>query len=184
MKAGRGLVVLFCIGALVLPGVGITLAQEVEIDSETKESKEATPEEEKEEPEDQGYTEAVTVTATRVETELMKTPIAVTVIEQDDLDREGIKDIQDIAQMVPNMDIATNNGQSTPIISLRGIRSTNETELGDPSVGVHMDGVYSPRMQGALALMFDNERVEILRGPQGTLFGRNSTVGSINIITA
>jgi iron complex outermembrane receptor protein len=82
------------------------------------------------------------------------------------------------------MDIATINGQSTPIIALRGVRSTNETELGDPSVGVHLDGVYSPRMQGILGLMFDNERVEVLRGPQGTLFGRNSTVGSINIISA
>ena len=85
---------------------------------------------------------------------------------------------------MPNMDIATKNGQSTPIISMRGMRSTNETELGDPSVGVHLDGIYSPRMQGILALMFDNERVEVLRGPQGTLFGRNSTVGSINIVTA
>jgi iron complex outermembrane receptor protein len=86
--------------------------------------------------------------------------------------------------MVPNMDISTINGQSTPIIALRGVRSTNETELGDPAVGVHLDGVYSPRMQGILALMFDNERVEVLRGPQGTLFGRNSTVGSINIVSA
>jgi iron complex outermembrane receptor protein len=130
------------------------------------------------------FTESVKVTVQRVETELMKTPLAVTVIDQESLDREGVKSVQDIAQMVPNMDIATKNGQSTPIISLRGIRSTNETELGDPSVGVHMDGIYSPRMQGILALMFDNERVEITRGPQGTLFGRNSTVGSINIVTA
>jgi outer membrane receptor for ferric coprogen and ferric-rhodotorulic acid len=128
--------------------------------------------------------ETVTVTATRVETDLMKTPIAVTVIDQETMDREGVRNVRDIAQMVPNMDIATVNGQSTPIISLRGIRSTNTTELGDPSVGVHLDGIYSPRMQGILGLMFDNERVEVLRGPQGTLFGRNSTVGSINIIPA
>ncbi len=133
---------------------------------------------------DAEITEEVKVTATRVETTLMKTPIAVSAFEQDTLDREGIKDVEDIANYVPNLDIATKNGQSTPIISLRGVRSENETELGDPSVGVHLDGIYSPRMQGILALMFDNERVEVLRGPQGTLFGRNSTVGSINIITA
>ena len=126
----------------------------------------------------------MTVTATRVETDLMKTPVAVSVFDQDTLDQQGVQNVADLAQLVPNMDIATINGQSTPVISMRGVRSTNETELGDPAVGVHLDGIYSPRMQGVLALMFDNERVEVLRGPQGTLFGRNSTVGNINIITA
>ena len=130
------------------------------------------------------YKDEVTVTATRVETEKMKTPVAVTTFDQDALDRQGVQSVKDLGHMVPNMDISTINGQSTPIIALRGVRSTNETELGDPAVGVHLDGVYSPRMQGMLGLMFDNERVEVLRGPQGTLFGRNSTVGSINIISA
>jgi iron complex outermembrane receptor protein len=130
------------------------------------------------------FTSEVTVTATRVETDLMDTPVAVSAFEQDVLDQQGVKSAADLAMLVPNMDIATINGQSTPVISMRGVRSTNETELGDPAVGVHLDGVYSPRMQGVLALMFDNERVEVLRGPQGTLFGRNSTVGSINIISA
>ena len=172
-----------CFFAIFLPGGDFAFAQEQDEKSETEESKKETAEEEKQ-PEDTGLTETVKVTATRVETDLMKTPVAVTVIDQDTMDREGIRSVKDIAQLVPNMDIATKNGQSTPIISMRGIRSTNETELGDPSVGVHLDGIYSPRMQGALALMFDNERVEVLRGPQGTLFGRNSTVGSINIVTA
>jgi len=133
---------------------------------------------------DSSILEEIIVTATRHETLLMKTPVAITVVDQDSLDRAGIQSVSELANLVPNMDIATINGQSTPIISMRGVRSTNETELGDPAVGVHLDGVYSPRMQGALALMFDNERVEVLRGPQGTLFGRNSTVGSINIISA
>ncbi|NIM01976.1 MAG: TonB-dependent receptor [Acidobacteria bacterium] len=150
-------------------------------DDKDKEDKEK----DKQEPKKpEGLTERVKVTAFHIETELMKTPVAVSVFDQDELDREGVKNVRDMAQMVPNMDIATINGQSTPIISLRGVRSTNETELGDPAVGVHLDGIYSPRMQGILGLMFDNERVEVLRGPQGTLFGRNSTVGSINIITA
>jgi len=130
------------------------------------------------------FTDEMTVTATRVETDLMKTPVSVSAFDQNTLDQQGVQSAADLAQMVPNMDIATINGQSTPIISMRGVRSTNETELGDSAVGVHLDGVYSPRMQGVLALMFDNERVEVLRGPQGTLFGRNSTVGSINIISA
>jgi len=154
--------------------------------SEKEETKEATKteEENKEKAKSDTVLETLTVTASRVETELMKTPIAVSAFTQETLDQQGVQTVGDLANMVPNMDIATINGQSTPMISMRGVRSTNETELGDPSVGVHLDGVYSPRMQGILGLMFDNERVEVLRGPQGTLFGRNSTVGNINIISA
>ncbi len=125
----------------------------------------------------------IIVTATKTETSLMKTSIAISAFDQESLDRNNIKSIKDIANLVPNMDISVINGQSTPIISMRGVRSTNETELGDPAVGVHLDGVYSPRMQGIMSMMFDNERVEVLRGPQGTLFGRNSTVGSMNVIS-
>ncbi len=183
MKAGRGLLVLFCFLAICLPGGDLALAQEQDKEPEAQESNKES-KDDKKKPEESGVIEKVKVTATRVETDLMKTPMAITVFDQDTLDREGVQNVRDLAQMVPNMDIATKIGQSTPIISMRGIRSTNETELGDPSVGVHLDGIYTPRMQGALALMFDNERVEVLRGPQGTLFGRNSTVGSINIITA
>jgi iron complex outermembrane receptor protein len=189
--------------AICLPGSGFALAQEPEERPETEEqpsdpneaegqsaeSAEQTAEErkkaeEEEQAEEPPMIESVTVTATRVETDRMKTPVAVTAFDQETLDQQGVQNVRDLAQLVPNMDIATINGQSTPMISLRGIRSTNETELGDPAVGVHLDGIYSPRMQGILGLMFDNERVEVLRGPQGTLFGRNSTVGNINIISA
>ena len=99
--------------------------------------------------------EEVIVTATRVESNLMKTPVAVSAFSQDQLQQAGVNSVADLANLVPNMDISTINGQSTPIISMRGVRSTNETELGDPAVGIHLDGVYSPRMQGILALMFD-----------------------------
>ncbi len=183
MKTAGKLVVPLLLLVICLPWGNLSVAQEQKDEAGAEEPKKSTEEEEKKAKE-QGLTEKIKVTATRVETDLMKTPVAVTVFDQDTLDREGVQNVRDLAQMVPNMDIATKNGQSTPMISMRGIRSTNETELGDPSVGVHLDGIYSPRMQGALAMMFDNERVEVLRGPQGTLFGRNSTVGSINIITA
>ncbi len=127
--------------------------------------------------------EEVVVTATKRETNLMQTPIAVTAITPDTLEREGITSAKDITRLVPNMDLAIDSSRNAPVISMRGVRSTNNTELGDPAVGLHLDGIYSPRPQGAMALMFDVERVEALRGPQGTLFGRNSTVGSINIIS-
>ncbi|WP_017445491.1 TonB-dependent receptor [Gayadomonas joobiniege] len=128
--------------------------------------------------------EVISVTATKRKTKLMETPVAISAFSQEKLDQTGIKNIKDMGSLVPGLDISVAAEQSTPVISMRGVRSTNTTELGDPAVGVHLDGIYSPRMQGALALMYDVERVEALRGPQGTLFGRNSTVGSINVISA
>lgn len=128
--------------------------------------------------------EVISVTATKRRTKLMETPVAITVLSEQQLRQGGVHSVKDIADLIPGMDISMATDQAAPVISMRGVRSTNITELGDPAVGVHLDGIYSPRMQGALALMYDVERVEALRGPQGTLFGRNSTVGSINIISA
>ena len=125
----------------------------------------------------------VVVTATRFTTSLLKTPVAVTALSQDQLTRKGATSILDLANEIPNVTIDTglDNGVQ---ITIRGITSTNFTETGDPAVGFHVDGLYSPRPQGAQALMFDIEQFEVLRGPQGTLFGRNSTGGSVNVITA
>ncbi|MBU1618417.1 MAG: TonB-dependent receptor [Gammaproteobacteria bacterium] len=128
--------------------------------------------------------EVISVTATKRKTKLMETPVAISALSESQLQQHGVNNVVDIANLVPGLDISVSSEQAAPVITMRGIRSTNITELGDPAVGVHLDGIYSPRMQGALALMYDVERVEALRGPQGTLFGRNSTVGSINVLTA
>ncbi|MCV2367071.1 TonB-dependent receptor [Roseateles oligotrophus] len=125
----------------------------------------------------------VMVTATRVSSGLLQTPVAVTAVTQEKLTREGITDVRGLSGSVPNMQIST-GADSGVQISIRGVSSNNFTEIGDPAVGLHVGGLYSPRPQGAMALMFDLEQVEVLRGPQGTLFGRNSTAGSINIIPA
>ncbi|MBA4217366.1 MAG: TonB-dependent receptor [Methylibium sp.] len=125
----------------------------------------------------------VVVNATRASTNLLKTPVAVTAITQESLSREGITDVRGLSGRVPNLQISS-GADSGVQINIRGVGSTNFTEIGDPAVGLHVAGLYSPRPQGALALMFDLEQVEVLRGPQGTLFGRNSTGGSINIIPA
>ena len=128
--------------------------------------------------------EEVVVTATRVETNLMTTSIAVSAFNQEDLTKNGVRDIRDAADLVPNFEVAFSPSDSGVQLTMRGINSNNFTELGDPSVAFHVDGVYSPRPQGATALMFDLERLEVMRGPQGTLFGRNSAAGSVNVITA
>jgi iron complex outermembrane receptor protein len=125
----------------------------------------------------------VMVSATRVNSSLLKTPVAVTAITQEALSREGIHDVRGLSGTVPNLQISS-GADSGIQINIRGVGSTNFTEIGDPAVGLHVGGLYSPRPQGALALMFDLEQVEVLRGPQGTLFGRNSTGGSVNIIPA
>jgi iron complex outermembrane receptor protein len=195
MKIQSVLIVVLLMTALGLLGGAPAAAQSSDPEPAPEAQATEKPEEEGDEPEEEStddveipdyaqFAAEVVVTATRVETDIMKTPVSVTAVDKDVLDQQQVRNVGDLANLVPNMDIATINGQSTPIISMRGVRSTNETELGDPAVGVHLDGVYSPRMQGVLSLMFDNERVEVLRGPQGTLFGRNSTVGTINIISA
>lgn len=125
----------------------------------------------------------IVVTATRIGTDIMKTPVTVTAVTQESLTRQGINDMRGLTGTMPNMQVSA-GPDSGVNISIRGIGSTNFTEIGDPAVGLHVAGLYSPRPQGALALMFDLEQVEVLRGPQGTLFGRNSTGGSVNIIPA
>lgn len=123
----------------------------------------------------------IIVTATKRETNLMQTPIAVTAMDQQALDEKGVQDVVDLGSLVPGLIVGHSPSDSGVQVSIRGISSNNFTEIGDPTVGIHIDGVYSPRPQAGLALMFDTEQVEILRGPQGTLFGRNSTAGAINI---
>ncbi|ETN91796.1 hypothetical protein U062_02328 [Gammaproteobacteria bacterium MOLA455] len=133
--------------------------------------------------EDYGIDEII-VTSTKRETSLMETAVAVSAFGQESLDNQGVKNLLDIGDMVPNMQIALSPSDSGVQVVVRGLTSNNFTEIGDPTVAMHFDGLYSPRPQAGLALMYDVERVEISRGPQGTLFGRNSTAGSINVISA
>ena len=128
--------------------------------------------------------ETVVVTATRRETDIMDTPLAISAITDEDLVKYGLSNIKDLSYAIPGLSIQNSTDTNAPIITLRGVRSNNVTEVGDPAVGIHVDGIYAPRPQAAAALMFDLERAELLRGPQGTLYGRNSIVGTLNIITA
>ena len=128
--------------------------------------------------------EEILVTATKRSTDLMSTPVAVSAVTQERLTSQGVSDVTDLGDLVPNMQVGNSPSDSGVQVTVRGITSNNFTELGDPTVAIHVDGMYTPRPQAGLALLHDVSRVEILRGPQGTLFGRNSTSGSINIITS
>jgi iron complex outermembrane receptor protein len=101
---------------------------------------------------------------------------------QADLSRIGINSVDKLSSVVPGLQTGTQQGNTE--IFIRGIGSDNNTELGDPGVAVHLDGVYLPRPRGAGAMFFDVERVEVNSGPQGTLRGRNALGGSVNIVTA
>lgn len=126
----------------------------------------------------------VTVTATKRLTTVQDTPLAVTTYSQRDLDKAQVKDLTTLQSLVPNLSVEQHGDSGGVHVFLRGVGSTNHTELGDPAVAFHVDGVYSPRPQGATVLMYDLASVEVARGPQGTLFGRNATAGSVNLVTA
>jgi iron complex outermembrane receptor protein len=125
--------------------------------------------------------EEITVTAERRSENLEKTPLAITALSADTLDARGISTADDLNQLVPGLAVSR-TGISAQI-GIRGVVSTNDTEVGDPAVAFNVDGVYLARSRGALAALFDIDRIEVLRGPQGTLYGRNATAGSINVIT-
>jgi iron complex outermembrane receptor protein len=129
--------------------------------------------------------EEITVTATKRETNLQDTPIAISAFGQSALDRQQVKDVTDLAKFVPSMAINQQGDQGAILITMRGIgNDTAFTEVADPEVAIYVDGLYSPRAQGAAVLMYDVDAVEVARGPQGTLFGRNATVGAVSIRTA
>lgn len=122
----------------------------------------------------------IIVTATRTESLASKTPVALTAVSGESLVAAGITNPTTLAEQVPNLSIDRSNGLQ---ITIRGVTSTDGTEKGDPSAAFMTDGIYIARTQAQEVSFFDIQRVEVLRGPQGTLFGRNTTAGLVNIIT-
>ncbi len=128
---------------------------------------------------------AVSVTATKRETPLQKTPVAVTAITPDTLEKERVTTVQDLTRLVPGLQGTTEGDHGVVTLTLRGIGNDSaKTEYADPEVATFVDGVYAPRAEAASGLLLDMDGVEVLRGPQGTLWGRNSTTGAISFQTA
>jgi len=126
--------------------------------------------------------EQLTVTATKTgATEIQSTPIAITVLPARTLEQLGARSIEGVAGFVPTLTIAQHTGLAQ--VTLRGVGSNAVFAGSDPSTTIHLDGVYLARPAMAFADLLDVERVEVLRGPQGTLYGRNSVGGTINIVT-
>lgn len=122
----------------------------------------------------------VVITAERREQTLQNYAGVAQVISGDDLRAVGIDQIEDLQSAVPGLSISNQEGNVQ--IYIRGVGTANNTELGDPSAATHLNGVYLPRPRGLGGLFFDLARVEVAKGPQGTLRGRNAVAGTLNII--
>ncbi len=131
-----------------------------------------------------GGLEEVTVTAQRREESLQSVPVAVSAFTANQLEERLATSTIDLVKMVPNLFGHNNTGTSTAnTYFLRGLGSTEQIAMLDPAVSTYVDDVIIPRQNANNYALFDVERLEVLRGPQGTTFGRNSTGGAINVIT-
>jgi iron complex outermembrane receptor protein len=129
---------------------------------------------------DNGLTEVI-ITAQKIAQPASKTPLALSVISGEDLKNAGTVDPRALAATLPNVEIAQESGMLQ--VAIRGVTSLDMTEKGDPSAAFHVDGAYVPRYEAQAVAFYDLDRIEVLRGPQGTLYGRNATAGAINLIT-
>lgn len=128
--------------------------------------------------------EEVVVTARRRAENLQDVPIAVTAFSGDTLDNLGIVNISELAEQVPSVTLeATRATSSTLTAFIRGVGQQDPLVGFEPGVAIYLDDVYLARPQGALLDIYDVERVEVLRGPQGTLYGRNAVGGAIKYVT-
>lgn len=126
----------------------------------------------------------VVVTAQRRAEDIQRVPLTISSISAADLDQRQISRMDDLQSEIPNIIIEPNTGTSTGAkIFLRGIGADESLFTADPAVAIYIDDVYIPRATGSLLALFDIERIEVLRGPQGTLYGRNATGGAIRYIT-
>jgi iron complex outermembrane recepter protein len=132
-----------------------------------------------------GLTDIV-VTATKRETNLQQTPIAIAVMDNEEIKKRHVQSLLDLADGgIPSLRIATyESRQSALTVGIRGIVPGDANQPArEQGVGVYIDGVYLGRQHGLNAALFDVERIEVLKGPQGTLFGRNTEGGALNIVS-
>jgi iron complex outermembrane receptor protein len=134
--------------------------------------------------EDDGALATVRVTAERFGATLQTTPVAVTAVSGDQLEQRGVTNVLNAAAEIPGIMITPTQGSNTSArIAMRGVNQSTAGINFDPAVGMYIDGIYQPRINGAFFEFFDIDNIEVLRGPQGTLYGRNSSAGALKIQT-
>ena len=130
-----------------------------------------------------GQLEEVVVTATKREQTLQDVPVAVSVTTADTIEKASIRDIADLASVVPSLRISQLQTSTNTNFIIRGFGNGANNPGIEPSVGVFVDGVYRSRSAGSIGDLIDVQRVEVLRGPQSTLFGQNASAGVISVVT-
>ena len=133
---------------------------------------------------DEGLQEVI-VTAQFRQENLQDTALAITAVSGEQLEQQGLTNVTDLGLVIPNANIRPQGSFSgpTPLIGMRGVQTTDYIFTSDPGVGIYIDDVYQGTLTGSAIDLLDLERVEVLRGPQGTLFGKNSLGGAIRLIS-
>ncbi len=127
---------------------------------------------------------AIVVTARRREESLLEVPIAISAVSGEQLDKSGAIDITDISNSTPNVTLETSRGTNSTLTAfIRGVGQQDPVAGFEAGVGLYLDDVYLNRPQAAVLDIYDVERIEVLRGPQGTLYGRNTIGGAVKYVT-
>lgn len=135
-------------------------------------------------PEPSAALEDVIVTARRTEESAQRTPLSLSAFSGETLARQGAQQVTDLQGSVPNLNIVQGRGSSNATnIYIRGIGQPDALQTFDPAVGVYVDDVYYSRIRGTQFDLLDLERVEVLRGPQGTLYGKNTIGGALKLVS-
>ena len=126
--------------------------------------------------------ESIVVTATRRAEKLSEVPIAMSVFGDDAIDQTSVRELSEISEYIPNVSISGHNDFRS-VITIRGVGSASRNIGFDSRVGVYVDGVYMGQSPAVNQELLDLERVEVLRGPQGMLFGKNTVAGAVSLVT-
>ena len=131
-----------------------------------------------------GFIEEVIVTAQHREENIQEVPVAISSFTNQDITRLGINTAESLASVTPNLTLVPQaSGNTTFAVSMRGLTATDSVVTAYSPVGIYVDGVVISKLAGGIFDFIDLERIEVLRGPQGTLYGRNTPAGAINLVT-
>jgi len=133
---------------------------------------------------DENTVDSIIVTANKREQNLQDVPATVTALSSELLQDSGVKDIKDLTILTPGLTVTSTSNETVTTARIRGVGTVGDNPGLESSVGIVIDGVYRPRNGVSFGDLGELQRIEVLKGPQGTLFGKNTSAGVINILSA